>query len=204
MVVAPAGADVLAPLRGVAVLERTVVGLLGSGVVARAVVLVPPALHDRACRLLAELPVTVHADAGGAAAALRADGSVVLVHDATRPLTPPALAAAVAQAVHGHDAVVPVLPLADTVKHVSADGLVVGSPDRAGLRVVQTPQGFAPGLLAGDVLPRVLAAPAEHGWRLVPGPVTAVPGHALAFPVRSVWDRERAEALAGDPVPAGS
>ena len=203
MVVAPAESDVLAPLHGVPVLLRTVAGVLGSGVVERVVVLVPDALHVRARRALDGLPVTVSADPAAAAAVLRrAAGSAVLVHDAARPLTPPTLVAAVARSVPGHGVAVPVLPLADTVKHVDADGLVSGGPDRAALRVVQTPQGLAPASLAGDVLACVLAAPPEHAWRAVlaagGGPVVTVPGDPLAFPVRSVWDRERAEALAGD------
>src|SRR5690606_41379376 len=47
----------------------------------------------------------------------------------------------------GAQAVVPVLPLADTVKQVDADGVVTGTPDRSSLRAVQTPQGFAEPLL---------------------------------------------------------
>ena len=36
----------------------------------------------------------------------------------------------------------PVLPVADTIKEVSASGAVVATPDRSRLRAVQTPQGF--------------------------------------------------------------
>ena len=38
---------------------------------------------------------------------------------------------------------VPGIPLVDTVKTVDADGVITGTPDRASLRAVQTPQGFA-------------------------------------------------------------
>ena len=37
----------------------------------------------------------------------------------------------------------PGIPLVDTVKTVDADGVITGTPDRASLRAVQTPQGFA-------------------------------------------------------------
>jgi 2-C-methyl-D-erythritol 4-phosphate cytidylyltransferase len=105
--------------------------------------------------------------------------------------------------VSAHGVVVPVLPLSDTVKHVDTHGLVVGGPDRAGLRVVQTPQGFAPDLLVGDLLLRVLRAdPVEQAWKLAGVAVTTVPGHPLAFPVRSAWDRELAEVLAVEAVAA--
>ena len=50
--------------------------------------------------------------------------------------------ARVARAVlEGADAVVPVVPVADTIKVVSGDA-VTSTPDRSSLRAVQTPQGF--------------------------------------------------------------
>jgi 2-C-methyl-D-erythritol 4-phosphate cytidylyltransferase len=68
---------------------------------------------------------------------------VVLVHDAARALAPPQLVAAVADAVRaGHDAVIPVLPVIDTIKEVSSTSDVLGTVDRSVLRAVQTPQGF--------------------------------------------------------------
>lgn len=80
------------------------------------------------------------------AAGLRALGDrvdVVLVHDAARCLTPPEVFDRVVAAVRaGHPAVVPGTPVVDTVKQVDADGFVVATPDRSGLRAVQTPQGF--------------------------------------------------------------
>jgi 2-C-methyl-D-erythritol 4-phosphate cytidylyltransferase len=69
---------------------------------------------------------------------------IVLVHDAARAFAPPDLVERVADAVRaGHDAVIPVMPVVDTIKQVDADGgFVVSTPDRAVLRAVQTPQGF--------------------------------------------------------------
>jgi 2-C-methyl-D-erythritol 4-phosphate cytidylyltransferase len=68
---------------------------------------------------------------------------VVLVHDAARAFAPPDLVERVAAAVRsGHDAVIPVLAVVDTVKEVDADGRVVRTLDRTALRAVQTPQGF--------------------------------------------------------------
>lgn len=93
----------------------------------------------------------------GGALANRQEGDVghqqvVLVHDAARCLTPPALIARVAQAVAaGHGAVVPGLAVTDTIKEVGGQGDVVhvtGTPPRAQLRAVQTPQGFAWSVLA--------------------------------------------------------
>lgn len=71
-------------------------------------------------------------------AALPEAAEIVLVHDAARPLCPPAVVERVVAAVRdGAAAVVPVVPLADTVRTV--DGEVL---DRDELRAVQTPQGF--------------------------------------------------------------
>ena len=101
-----------------------------------------------------------------------ADGSLQLVHDARRPLTPPALVTAVVDAVlHGHDAAVPALALTDTVKLVDEAGFVRGSPDRDGLRVVQSPRA----------------------WRADAAIAHLVPGDPRAFAVHTEWDLELAE-----------
>jgi len=78
-----------------------------------------------------------------ALSAAPAEYPVVLVHDAARAFAPPDLVERVAAAVRsGHDAVIPVLAVVDTVKEVDADGRVVRTLDRTALRAVQTPQGF--------------------------------------------------------------
>jgi 2-C-methyl-D-erythritol 4-phosphate cytidylyltransferase len=206
-----AAPDVLAPLLGEPVLSRSVRGLLASGVVAHVLLLVRPDVADVAEKLLVDLPVTVlagrrsllaeaerlcaHVDQRpGTGPGDGGSGGSFLVHDAARPLTPPALAVAVTEAVAGgHAVAVPVLPLSDTVKDVDAAGLVVGSPDRTGLRIVQTPQAFRI-----ELLERVLRVPVppEQAWVVAGEPVVTVPGHPLAFPVRSPWDRSLAELLA--------
>jgi len=71
------------------------------------------------------------------------EAEIILVHDAARPFAGPDLFAAVVDAVRaGADGVVPAIPLADTVKQVDTDGVVVATPPRADLVAVQTPQGF--------------------------------------------------------------
>jgi 2-C-methyl-D-erythritol 4-phosphate cytidylyltransferase len=89
-----------------------------------------------------------------ALAAVPREFSIVLVHDAARAFAPPELFERVAAAVRaGHDAVIPVLPVVDTIKQVDASGHVYATPDRSTLRAVQTPQGFR-----RDVLERAHAA----------------------------------------------
>jgi len=83
------------------------------------------------------------------AALARADpaATVVLVHDAARAFVPVSVIRAVVQAVQdGASAVVPVLPVVDTVRSVVA-GSGPSIVDRDNLRIVQTPQGFAPEIL---------------------------------------------------------
>lgn len=88
---------------------------------------------------------------------------VVLVHDAARPLAPPSLVARVVDAVRaGHPAVVPGLPVTDTIKRVAPHRGVAVEPvletvPRGELRAVQTPQGFA-----RDLLVRAHAGGAAH------------------------------------------
>ena len=67
----------------------------------------------------------------------------VLVHDAARSLASVDLAKRVVASLQGGAvAVVPVLPVVDTLQQVGTDGCVVAAVDRAQLRRVQTPQGF--------------------------------------------------------------
>ncbi|WP_240322606.1 2-C-methyl-D-erythritol 4-phosphate cytidylyltransferase [Austwickia chelonae] len=73
----------------------------------------------------------------------------VLVHDAARCLAPASLFTRVIQALHaGRSAVIPGVPVVDTVKQVDDEGLVTGTPERSVLRAIQTPQGFAREVLA--------------------------------------------------------
>jgi len=70
--------------------------------------------------------------------AIPSDAAFVLVHDAARPLATAALFDRVIRALlDGADAVVPAVPVVDSVRHRAT-----GSLDRADLVVVQTPQGF--------------------------------------------------------------
>lgn len=122
-------------------------------------------------------------------------GDVVLLHDACRPLAPVALAAAVVDAVRrGHDMAVPVLPLSDTVKRVDGHGVVTGTPDRTGLRVLQTPFAARSALLPTDIGDDPLGVVRRH--TAAGAAVHTVQGHPAAFTVRSAWDLELAELVA--------
>ncbi|GHF46244.1 2-C-methyl-D-erythritol 4-phosphate cytidylyltransferase [Streptomyces mashuensis] len=137
-------------------------------------------------------------------AALPADVATVLVHDAARPLVPVDVVDAVAAAVRaGAPAVVPALPLADTVKQVEPRSgepePVVATPERALLRAVQTPQGFARAVLAEaheKVALEGEGATDDAGMVERLGlPVVVVPGHEEAFKVTRPLDLVLAEAV---------
>ena len=66
----------------------------------------------------------------------------VLIHDAARPLVSAEVIDRVIEALDRHDGVLPVLPVADTLKR--ADGeMVIETVDRRRLFRAQTPQGFS-------------------------------------------------------------
>jgi 2-C-methyl-D-erythritol 4-phosphate cytidylyltransferase len=70
------------------------------------------------------------------------DATVILVHDAARPLLPDDVIERVLGALgEGFDGAVPAVPVADTVKRVDRD-VVAETLDRSALVAVQTPQGF--------------------------------------------------------------
>ncbi|MBC8124392.1 MAG: 2-C-methyl-D-erythritol 4-phosphate cytidylyltransferase [Candidatus Kapabacteria bacterium] len=71
-----------------------------------------------------------------------AGAHTILVHDAVRPLASLLLWDRVATASEVYGAVVPAIPISDTVKTVNEHGAITGTAPRASLVRVQTPQGF--------------------------------------------------------------
>jgi 2-C-methyl-D-erythritol 4-phosphate cytidylyltransferase len=129
--------------------------------------------------------------------ALPEDVDVVLVHDAARPLVPVEVVTNVVAAVRdGHDAVIPVLPVVDTIKSITDEGEILGTVPREQLRATQTPQGFR-----REVLQRAHAevdSPVTDDAGMVESlgiTVHAVDGHEEAFKVTRPLDFVLAEAL---------
>jgi 2-C-methyl-D-erythritol 4-phosphate cytidylyltransferase len=188
---------------GRTLVDRAVDGLLASGVVDAVVVAVPADRTDEAKLILGARATVVE---GGAdrtesvrlSLAAAGDPEFVLVHDAARPLAPPSLIARVVESLRaGHTAVVPALPLVDTVKAVDANGVVLGTPERGGLRAVQTPQGFATAVLL-RAYSRSGGAPVTDDASMVEnigGQVQIVSGDPLAFKITTPLDLLLAEAV---------
>ena len=195
------------PLQGRPLLWHCVQGLLAAGCVDLVVVAVGAQDRDQAATALADAGRRVRIVTGGAQrsdSVRRAldsvpDAEVVLVHDAARCLTPVGVIQAVVQEVlAGKRAVVPVLPVVDTIKQVDAEDRVVSTVDRRALRVVQTPQGFA-----ADLLRRAHereSGPATDDAGLVEQlgeTVTVLPGHPHAFKITTPFDLVVAETVTG-------
>jgi 2-C-methyl-D-erythritol 4-phosphate cytidylyltransferase len=192
-------------------LVHAVRALAASRSVDLVVVAAPADFVNATVALLAELDLSAEVSvvAGGetrqdsvarALLALPDDVDVVLVHDAARPLVPEEVVTAVVTAVRaGHDAVVPGLPVVDTVKEVDGDEEVVRTVDRGPLRAIQTPQGFRREVLRqAHAAADLDDAQATDDAGLVErsgGRVHVIPGHEEAFKVTRPFDIVMAEAV---------
>ena len=193
----------LRELAGEPVLVHAVRGLRACPSVGPIVVAAPVADVDAVRDQLAAYDVLVVAGGAerqdsvrAALAALPAEVDLVLVHDAARCLTPVEVVERVVAALRsGAPAVVPVLPVADTVKQV-ADDRVVRTVDRAALVSVQTPQGFLRALLEQAHADGASGLTDDAGLVEAMGaPVVTVPGADEAFKVTRPLDLLLAEAL---------
>ncbi|HEX3613904.1 MAG TPA: 2-C-methyl-D-erythritol 4-phosphate cytidylyltransferase [Sporichthyaceae bacterium] len=204
----PGAPKALRELGGVPILVHAVRALARARSV-DVVVVAAPAEEVEAVRALLvdqQIDAEVEVVAGGATrqasvaravASLAEDIDVVLVHDAARPLVPVELVDAVAAAIRaGADAVIPVLPVADTIKRVAA-GVVESTLDRASLRAVQTPQGFRRAVLANAHAAGDGGAATDDAGLVeaIGVPVSVVEGSAEAFKVTRPIDLMLAEAV---------
>jgi 2-C-methyl-D-erythritol 4-phosphate cytidylyltransferase/2-C-methyl-D-erythritol 2,4-cyclodiphosphate synthase len=78
---------------------------------------------------------------------LSREESVVLVHDAARPLVTRDIIKRAIASVRAHGTGVAAVPVKDTIKQADWENKVVSTLDRAQLRAVQTPQGFLKSIL---------------------------------------------------------
>ncbi|MCB0925025.1 MAG: 2-C-methyl-D-erythritol 4-phosphate cytidylyltransferase [Mycobacterium sp.] len=188
-------------LGGSTLVEIAVDSLLASGVIQRVVVAAPPNRLEVTASLVGDRATVVaggpeRLDSVRLALAAVGDPDFVLVHDAARPLTPAAQFQRVVAALRdGQRAVIPVLPVVDTIKAVDANGVVLGTPERDGLRAVQTPQGFETALLRRAY---EQAGAATDDAALVENlgvPVHTVAGDVLAFKITTALDLRLAAAV---------
>ncbi|MFH7593572.1 2-C-methyl-D-erythritol 4-phosphate cytidylyltransferase [Streptomyces racemochromogenes] len=214
----PGAPKALRALGGTPMLVHAVRAMARSRAVSLVVVVAPPAETAEVRHLLDEHPLpdrtdvlvvpggdTRQASVRAGLDALPADVTTVLIHDAARPLVPVDTVDSVVEAVRdGAPAVVPALPLADTVKEVEPGRPgepepVLGTPERARLRAVQTPQGFdLKTLLHAHETIAVTGEGATDDAGMVERTgvtVVVVPGHEEAFKVTRPLDLVLAEAV---------
>ncbi|WP_405615626.1 2-C-methyl-D-erythritol 4-phosphate cytidylyltransferase [Streptomyces sp. NBC_00076] len=212
----PGAPKALRTLNGTPMLIHAVRALAASRAVSLVVVVAPPDGAPEVKSLLDAHALPERTDflvvAGGESRqesvnlgldALPPEYDIVLVHDAARPLVPVDTVDTVIEAVReGAVAVVPALPLADTVKEVQPAATpgepepVVATLDRARLRAVQTPQGFDRVTLirAHETVTEDVTDDASMVEQLGETVVT-VPGHEEAFKVTRPLDLVLAEAV---------
>lgn len=78
----------------------------------------------------------------GLEALARHKPDVVLIHDAARPFVSAGVVSRAIEAASRTGAAIPVVPVTDTIKVTNASGDIEDTPDRARLRIAQTPQSF--------------------------------------------------------------
>ncbi|HET6705790.1 IspD/TarI family cytidylyltransferase [Amycolatopsis sp.] len=187
------GESALTPVHGEALLTHTVRGLLDVPEIDLVLVVAPQRCASSYSDVVRGLGCrVVPGPLRQAFAAVEPElsrHSVVLLHDALRAFIPAQTVRDVINAVRdGAPVVVPVLPMADTVKVTDAASRVVGTEDRTRLRVLQTPIGYTlDAFLEADLT------------AAVPAGAATVPGHADAMRVTSEFDLSLAEAIAAAP-----
>jgi 2-C-methyl-D-erythritol 4-phosphate cytidylyltransferase/2-C-methyl-D-erythritol 2,4-cyclodiphosphate synthase len=145
----------------------------------------PPAQLDAVSAIVEDLGVAAIVVAGGEtrtdsvrlAMAAMPTVDVVLIHDVARYGTPiDVFERVIATVSESNDAVIPVLPVADTIV-VADDGIVTENTERARLYRVQTPQGF-PGTAYAAAIATADADFTDDAsiWRSIGGTVRTVAG----------------------------
>ncbi len=130
-----------------------------------------------------------------ALAMIPAEVAIVVVHDAARPLAPPALFHAVVDAVRaGADGAVPGVPVADTIKRVDGT-VVVETVDRVSLVAVQTPQAFRAEVLRRAHADEPDATDDAALLEAIDAKVVVVPGDAANLKITRPGDLAVASAL---------
>lgn len=185
----------LTPVHGEALLTHTVRGLLGVPEIDLVLVAAPQRCAQSFSEALRGLPCrVVPGSLRQAFAAVEPDlprDTVVLLHDALRAFIPAKTVRDVINAVGDAEVVVPVLPMADTVKVTDDASLIVGTEDRTRLRTAQTPIGFT-----------LSAFRSAESWDLagaVHAGAATVPGHPDAMRVTTDFELSLAEAIAAAP-----
>ncbi|MFZ5877147.1 MAG: 2-C-methyl-D-erythritol 4-phosphate cytidylyltransferase [Nitrospirota bacterium] len=199
------------PLAGMPVLARTLAAFDSSAEIHAIVVVAPPGDESR-CRAVAIAPYgwrkILAVVPGGAARqdsvargldAAGADASIIVVHDAARPLVSDDLIRRVVRAARVSGAALAALPIVDTLKRRIGDHGAITTVDRDGFWAAQTPQAFRAGLFREAVTrARTDGFVGTDDASLVErlgAPVTLVEGEPENFKITRPEDLARAEEI---------
>ena len=196
---------IMAPLRGRPLVTYSLDAFESSALVARVVLVVPPAGVDAHHGLVREHGYgKVEIVPGGERRqdsvrnGLDALGGLewAIVHDGARPFIDAAMIEAGLQAAKATGAAAPAQPVSDTIKEIDDSGMVVRTLTRDRLRAVQTPQVFSTRLLRraheqvrGDVTDDASMV------EMTGGSVRLFPGSGENLKVTTPLDLEIAEAI---------
>lgn len=144
------------PLGGRPILDRTIASLAASPRIDGILLALPPQLSVDAKASYRGRPKVLEVVDGGAErqdsvrnalAAVTGEAEVILVHDAVRPFVSADLLERCVDLAEEHGAVVPVVPVRETVKEWDRKGKTLSTVDRSLLVRAQTPQAFRAGIL---------------------------------------------------------
>lgn len=196
------------PLGGRPILDRTISALAASPAIDGILLALPPGIPGEARDSFRRMPKVLDVVDGGAErqdsvrnalAAVPEEAEVILVHDAVRPFVSGELLARCVSLARKHGAVVPVVPVRETVKEWDRHGKTLSTVDRSRLFRAQTPQGFRAGILRA-----AYRKAGEEGLRgtddaaLVEAagtPVTPIPGEEGNIKITIPEDLRMAEGL---------
>jgi 2-C-methyl-D-erythritol 4-phosphate cytidylyltransferase len=204
-------------LAGVPILLRTLRVFDACECVERLVVAVPPedvAFVGDTMLAAAALNKSVAVVAGGARrqdsvfnglAAVPSEATVVVIHDAVRPLVTCAAISACADAARQHGACIVAWPVWDTLKRVSSAGCIDATLPREDVWMAQTPQAFRSAVIrTAHARARRERVPATDDASLVERMGTTVhvlPGSLRNLKITTAEDLALAEALLGAALP---
>lgn len=195
-------------LSGVPMIRRTVQALLRHPSVDRVLVVIDGDHGEHYRASLGDLPLPSPVPGGatrqesvrrGLEALEAVAPDLVLVHDAARPLVDAGTIDRVIEALADHPAVIPGVPMVDTLKRADVDGTVGATVDRAGLWRAQTPQGFRFGpLLAAHRLVEGQSLTDDSAVAEAAGlSIGIVEGNEDNMKITSAGDMARAERILG-------
>jgi 2-C-methyl-D-erythritol 4-phosphate cytidylyltransferase len=198
----------LRKLAGVTLLEHSIRAMAAARAVQHIVVAAPADHLEQVSQVVNDIELTTHMaivtggatraeSVSNAVAALPSQSSIVLVQDAARPLVPLEVVEAVISACQaGAPAVVPVIPVSDTIKQVDAAGRIVGTVDRSELRAAQTPQAFLRQTLTAALAQPHAGATDDASLAERNGAtILAVPGHFESLKITRPFDLMIAETI---------